>query len=428
MTKYLIIGNGAAGVAAAERIRGLDRAGEITILSAEGQAVYSRCLLPDFISGQLPAERMYIRQRDFYEKKRIGLQLDQRAVEIDPQRKQVITAGAQRPGEEGAVFNYDKLLIATGSVPILPPIAGLDPSRAHFLATFADAERIIADAKTARRIVVIGAGFVGLETAANLYKLGKEVTVIERMPRVLYGQLDEKAAQIIRHSFEAEGIRLALGAGVAAVSTALSSRLMKLMTGTDVKSVVLDDGRQFNAEMIVVAAGSRPNLDFVRDTSVTIRRGIVVDQQMRTAVEDIYAAGDVVESIDAVTGEASLSPIWPNAVLQGEVAAYNMTGVPRTLPELISMQNVTEFREVPLMSMGIVDPPDSGYEVLCDYRPAEGIYRKLVLKDDRVVGMIFLGDIHNSGVIGALIKNRTPVGKIKANMLNRNFGYSEVAA
>jgi nitrite reductase (NADH) large subunit len=160
---------------------------------------------------------------------------------------------------------------------------------------------------------------------------------------------------------------------------------------------------------------------------ISINKGIIVDKYIQSSIEDVYAAGDVVESIDAVTEEKSLSPIWPNAVIQGEAAGSNMVGCKQEFNNLISMQNASEFREIPMISMGITAPVGTEYEEYLDFRPIEMIYRKLVIKDDIVVGMIFLGDIKNAGVIGALMKQKINVGKIKNNMLNPNFGYSEVS-
>jgi nitrite reductase (NADH) large subunit len=425
--KYLIIGNGAAGIAASEKIRKLDGAGEITILSSESYPVYSKCLLPDFLSGQISEDRMFIRDKDFYEKKNIGINYNHNVINVDFKLKLVTTSIADSFNESGTTFTYDKLLIATGSSQILPPIQGLDVSKVHFLSTLDEAKRIIEASKDARRVIIIGAGFVGLEAAFNLYKKGKEVTIIERFPRILMNQLDEKAAQVIQNSLEEEGIRLILGASVSEVSTSVYSNLVKLFTGKDTKSVVLEDGRRFKADMIIVSTGSRPNLDYVKNSGLNINRGIVVDNHMQTSMPDVYAAGDVVETIDAVTEKMSLSPIWPNAVIQGEIAGNNMAGNSQEFSSLISMQNASEFREIPMISMGITSPAGSDYEEYVDFRPAEMIYRKLVIKDDVVVGMIFLGDIKNAGVIGSLMKSKINVGKIKHNMLNSNFGYSEVS-
>jgi nitrite reductase (NADH) large subunit len=425
--KYVIIGNGAAGIAAAEKIHKHDVTGEITILSSEKYRVYSKCLLPDFLSGQVSEDRMFIRDNDFYEKKKIKLYYNHKVLGVDFKLKQVSTGNTESYNENGSVFNYDKLLIATGSTQLLPPIQGLEPSNVYFLGTLDEAKRIIEDSKDARRIVIIGAGFVGLEVALNLYKKGKEVTVIERTPRILQVQLDDRASQVIKNSIEEEGIRLILNASVSEVSSSVYSNVVKLFTGNNTKSVVLEDGRRFKADMIIVATGSKPNLDFIRNSGLNVNKGIIVDKYMQSSVEDVYAAGDVVESIDAVTEEKSLSPIWPNAVIQGEAAGSNMVGCKQEFNNLISMQNASEFREIPMISMGITAPVGTEYEEYLDFRPIEMIYRKLVIKDDIVVGMIFLGDIKNAGVIGALMKQKINVGKIKNNMLNPNFGYSEVS-
>lgn len=425
--KYVIIGNGAAGIAAAEKIRKLDGTGEITVLSSEKYAVYSKCLLPDFLSGQVSEYRMFIRDKDFYEKKNIKVHYNHKVLNVDFKLKHVTTGNADNFCETGSIFTYDKLLIATGSTQILPPIRGLNSSNTYFLSTLDEAKRIIEDSRAARRVLIIGAGFVGLEAASNLYKSGKEVTVIEKTERLLQNQLDKRAAQVIQNSLEEEGIRLILSASVAEVSTSVYSNIVKLFTGNNTKSVVLEDGRRFKADMIIVSTGSRPNLDFIKASGLNINRGIVVDKYMQTSEKDVYAAGDVVESIDAVTGKMSLSPIWPNAVIQGEIAGCNMAGSRQEFSSLISMQNAVEFREIPMISMGITSPDGPGYEEYIEYRPVETIYRKLVIKDDIVVGMIFLGDIKNAGVIGAIMKNKINVGKIKNNMLNPNFGYSEVS-
>lgn len=424
--KYLIIGNGAAGIAAAEKIRKNDENGDITIISSEKYAVYSKCLLPDFLSGELSEERLYIRNKDFYEKNSINIYYSQKVTDIDFKLKKVMTESVDDNIKSCSIYEYDKLLIATGSTQLLPPIEGISQSNTYFLSTLDDTKRIIEDSKDARKIIIIGAGFVGLEAAFNLYKKGKEVTVIERAPRVLPGQLDERASGMIQNALEEEGIRLVLNASISKVTSSIYSNIVKMFTGVNTKSVILDDGRRFKADMIIAAAGSRPNLGFMKAQKLAVGRGIIVDKYMQTSIKDVYAAGDVVESIDAVTGTKSLSPIWPNAVIQGETAGSNMAGNPREFSSLISMQNASEFREIPMISMGITAPDGEDYEEYLDYRPIDMVYRKLVIKGETIVGMIFLGDIKNAGVIGALMKQKINIGKLKSNLLNPNFGYSEV--
>lgn len=425
--KYLIIGNGAAGIAAAEKIRKLDKNGELSIISSEKYAVYSKCLLPDFLSGELSEDRLYIRNKDFYEKNNINIHYNQKVTDIDFNLKKVTAENTDNNIKSWSIYEYDKLLIATGSTQLLPPIEGLSPSNTYFLSTLDYTKRIIEDSKDARKIIIIGAGFVGLEAAFNLYKKGKEVTIIERSPRVLPGQLDERASSMIQNALEEEGMRLILNASISKVTSSIYSNIVKMFTGVDTKSVILGDGRRFKADMIIAATGSRPNLDFMKTQKLAVSKGITVDNYMQTSIKDVYAAGDVVESIDAVTGAKSLSPIWPNAVIQGETAGSNMAGIVREFDSLISMQNASEFREIPMISMGITAPSGAEYEEYLDYRPVDMVYRKLVIKGDIIVGMIFLGDIKNAGVIGALMKQKTNVGRLKSKLLGPNFGYSEVS-
>ncbi|HEX9062831.1 MAG TPA: FAD-dependent oxidoreductase, partial [Clostridia bacterium] len=216
--KYLIVGNGAAGIAAAEKIRQLDKNGEISILSSEKYPVYSKCLLPDFLSGQVSEDRMFIRDTDFYEKKNINIYYNHKVLDVDFKLKEVIAGSRDNHIKPSSIFAYDKLLIATGSTQIVPPINGLNTSDIYFLSTLDEAKQIMEDSRDARRILIIGAGFVGLEAAFNLYKKGKEVTILERRHRILPNMLDERASQIIQNSLEEEGIRLVLDASVSEVS------------------------------------------------------------------------------------------------------------------------------------------------------------------------------------------------------------------
>lgn len=425
--KYVIIGNGPAGITAAEKLKKLDSKSEVIILSSENYPAYSKCLLPDFLSGEIPDGRMYYRDKDFYNERGIDIQYGQKVTDIDFRSKTLTTQSILDSSPNAVIIPYDKLLIATGSTPILPRVEGIENINYYFLSTFDEAKKIQADSENARKVIIVGGGYVGLEAAFSLYKNGREVTVIERLPRIVQNQLDEKAASIMQNSIEEEGIRLILGASVVKVEKTALSPLTNLFKGNSASIVTLDDGRKLKADMIIMSVGSKPNLDFVTNKALKINRGIVVDRFLETSVKDVFAAGDVVESIDAVTGECRLSPIWPNAVIQGEYAAYNMAGEQKEFPNQLSSQNASEFREIPMVAMGVTESSDPRAEIYMDNRPVDKIYRKLVILDDVIIGMIFLGDIRNSGVINSLIKNRTNVGKIKSNLLNPNFGYSEVA-
>lgn len=421
--KYVIIGNGPAGVSAAAAIRSIDKIGEITVVSAEEYDIYSKCMLPDYLSGVISEQQMFIKSRDFYEKKIIDLLRSHTVTEVDVRNKFVKAIDSSK---KHVLIPYDKLLIASGNKQSLPPVPGLKESKMYFLGSLSDAKNLLTGLRKAEYVVVIGAGYVGLEVACSLSRLGKKVTVVERLPVIVGGQLDEKASKVLVESLEADGVKLLLGTGVTGV-TQLNKLTAKLFGAEKKQVITLSNNQDITADAIVVAAGSYPNLAFIKDSGIKSNRGIPVDSYMQTSQKDIYAAGDVVESIDAITGNVTLSPIWPNAVIQGSIAGSNMAGIAKKFEPQISMKNASEFREVPMISMGMSSATGPEYEEYVDDRSSEGIYRKLIIKEDVVVGLIFLGDIHNAGVISALMKNRVNISKFKSNILSPSFGYSEVS-
>ncbi|MCL6589951.1 MAG: FAD-dependent oxidoreductase [Firmicutes bacterium] len=430
---YVIIGNGAAGVAAAETLRKIDPQGEITIVTSEPYPAYSKCLLASYLSSRPLAnpncdpagQTLYFKDASFYSKNRIRILYNHRVNSIDCRQKR-LKATRMEPSRSQFELSYGRLLIASGSKPVVPPIKGLHRVDSHFLNTLGDAKRILTAAARARKIVVAGAGFVGLEVAFNLRKLGLEVTLIEKARRILPAQLDETAAQIITHELQAEGIKLHLGTAIVeAVPKPGFGALVRRRK--DLKGIRLDNGQFIAADILVIATGSAPNLDFVNPKEIRINRGIIVNSRMMASAGGIYAAGDVME-LSAADGNNLLSPIWPNAVVSGEYAAYNMAGIPRELDQIAGMQNAAEFREIPLVSMGLVETAGPKVDEFIDFRPGQGIYRKVILKDDRIIGMVFLGDISQSGVIGSLIKSQTPVGHLKSHLLAPNFGYGFASA
>jgi len=412
--KYVIIGNSAAGIKCAETLRENDNTGEIVILTDEIYPAYSRCLLPDYLAGEQDEDSLAIKDPDFYKKNNITVQYGVKATKIKPESKEVVLDNAQ-------IVNYDKLLIATGSRSLMPPIPGLDGENIFGFRTLQDAKHILQVLPTVRRAVIIGGGFVGLEAAYALYGKGVEVTVVERLPQILPSQFDRKAAQILHRDMQQEGIRIITGNGIKEI---LNPTLWQKLFGKKGKGVLLDNGETLQCELIIVAAGTKPNTEVTQGTAIKVARGIIVDEYMETAEKDIYAAGDVVETVDAVTGKRQLSPIWPNAVVQGRIAGLNMAGVTTPYTALIGMQNAVEFREVPAMAAGITEP-EGNDEVIVVERERQNQYKKFVIRDGKLVGMILVGDIRQAGVYNALIKNKIDIARTK-EYLGRddfNFGY-----
>lgn len=344
--------------------------------------MYARCLLPEFAAGVYEEERLFLRGEDFYKGLGAEAHLGSRIAWVDP-------VGRTVRAEDGAVYPYDRLLIATGAAPWQPAVPGLRQAAAEGIAiplqTLKDAHLIRRRLAQAERAVVVGAGFVGLEAAFNLAKKLEDVVLIERCERILPGQLDRTAARILEGELARVGVQLLLGEALV--------EMVPAPPRGHAAALALGSGRRLEADLVVLATGSRPNLDAVRDAGIRTHRGILVDRSLRTSAEDIYAAGDVAETIDSAVGHSFLTPIWPSAVSQGEIAATNMCGLRGEVSGWIGLENVAEFREVPVVSMGLVDPEGTGYEEYVDHRPREGVYRKVVVKDDRLAGLLFVGEI-----------------------------------
>jgi nitrite reductase (NADH) large subunit len=304
----VIIGGSAAGIQAAEDLRKLEPQARITVISDEPHYPYSRCLISRYVEGKLHADALRFRTGRFFEQYDIDGWLGARVERIDPTAGYVeLTDGRQAP--------YDRLLLATGSRPFVPGIPGLDLGNVFTFHSMADAEAIVAAASRAARVVVLGAGFAGLEAAYALARQGKQVTVVERMGQILPNQLDWTGSGIIQGDLESSGVRILLDNSVAAIEGA----------GV-VSSVSLTDRSSLAADLVIVATGTRPNVELAQQAGLTTQRGIVVDAYLQTSAPGIYAAGDVIEIEDIATGRRGCSATWFNAILQGKYAASNMAG------------------------------------------------------------------------------------------------------
>lgn len=412
--KYVIIGNSAAGAVCAETIRAVDPQGTITIISEEIYHVYSRCLLPDYLAGNRNEEELRIRNLDFYRSNQINCHFGVRAEKINPAVREVLLSN-------GEIIAYDKLLIATGSRSFFPPVPGLEGDQIFGFRNIQDAKKILRALPKVRRAVVLGGGFVGLEAAYALYSKGVEVTVVEKMSQVLPSQFDKEAAAILAKDMQREGIRIITGSGIKEI---VNPGLWQKLFGKYGKGVLLENGDTLKCESIVVAAGTKPNVEIAGGTAIRVNRGIIVDEYMQTHEPHIYAAGDVVETIDAVTEQRKLSPIWPNAVVQGRIAGLNMAGVPKPYTALVGMQNAVEFREVPAIAVGMTEAGDGAEEIIIR-GPGHNKYKKFVVKDGKLVGVILVGDIRQAGVYNALIKNKIDISRTKDYLSKEdfNFGY-----
>ena len=408
--RYLIIGNSAAGVFAAETIRGLDPDGQITMISNENCLPYSRCLTSYYLGKEISEEMMYIRDKAFYVETGIDFQVGY-VERVDADSKSVLL-------DKGERVTYDKLLVATGSSPFNPPLEGSDIEGIFELRTLDDAKALAEYAPKVKAAVVMGAGLVGLKGAHGLRELGIEVTIVGSAPQVLRHSIDEESAGILTRLLEEDGYRVLLNTKVTQVLGEEDAD-----GRTSVSGVLLNTGEQIPCQMIIRAVGVRPNVKLVSDSGVSVNYGIIVDEKMQTSVEDIYAAGDVAEAFDLLSGEKGVSALWPTATEQGIVAGCNMAGVKREYAGSLAL-NSAVICGVGIISTGIVKFPPGEGTVLMASEPDKNFYRKFLIQDGRLVGMVMVGDIEGAGILSGLIRKKAKVDvKYLHQMLARPIEY-----
>ena len=403
--KYLIIGNSAGGVGAVEAIREVDKVGTITIVSDESYPAYSRPLISEYLVKKCSLQGMLYRPPDFYEKNNTQAILGQKVAELNID-KQTIKL------KDGRIIAWEKLLLATGGLPIVPEMEGIDLQGVFTFSTLDDAKAIDQFLNNHRKgkAVVIGGGLIGMSVTDALVKRGIDVTVVEMKERILNTILDEEASALEEKALKQSGVDIITGHTVAKINSYLPG---------EVTGVYLDDSRTMSCEMVVIAIGVQPRLELVSDSGIETNRGIVVDRHMATSKPDVYACGDVAEAYDFVYGENRVVPIWSNAYIGGRIAGFNMAGVVTEYQGGTAM-NAMGYFGLAVVSAGMVTPPDDSYEILCErYNHA---YKKVVLKNGLVVGMVFTGDVEKSGIVFSLMKGRVNVEGFKQDLVADDFG------
>ncbi len=402
---YIVIGQGIAGATAAETLRKLDPKIPVTIVTDEHDTVYSRIDLPDIIAGKYEPAASALRTAEDFAKAGIECLMGETAAALIREEKAVALSSGKR-------LRYDKLLLATGSLPVVPPVPGAGAPGVYSLWTLRQAGEIVEATGKARRAVVVGAGLIGLKTALALKKRGLDVTVVEKLPRVLPRQLDEEASDLLADSVRGKGVEILVGTGVDAIAADRGAA-----------SGVNAGGRVLPAEMVVMAIGVKPNMGIAVAAGIETGRGIIVDAFQVTSDPDIYAAGDVAETVDPLTGDRTIPAIWPAAVAQGRTAASNMAGGRATYDGMVAM-NAVEIGGMPLVSIGDIEGR-TGDETLVARR--NGAYRKVVIRDGRIRGVLFLGDIRQAGVIGRLISRRIETAEVE-RLISPHFSYADLVA
>jgi 3-phenylpropionate/trans-cinnamate dioxygenase ferredoxin reductase subunit len=388
-TSYVIIGDGIAGSSAAETIREADPDAAITVITEEGEALYNRILIKEFAKGKLPAAPVSIHDPDWYAERDIDLQLNTVVTGVDTDGHVVRT-------HEGDDYEYDKLLIAAGGTPTQLPVDNSDADGIHHFWTFEDARDIKESASEAEKGVVVGAGLLGIDLAAICGAQGVDAHYLMRGNAWWRYALSEEGAEIIHDALREKGVTPVFDSGVDHFETDDDGH---------VTAAVDPNGERFEADFAGVAIGLNFNTEFIGDTDIELDNGIVVDEYMRTNVEDVYAAGDITQFHDVILGERAQNGAWGSAKEQGSIAGQNMAAdAEKAQFEWVSSYSITHF-DFPFLSFG---HPTLGDRTV-DRKYDEGTWRRVTLRDGRVIGGVLIGDLAAQSALKKLARQQVDV-------------------
>jgi len=392
--KYVIIGNSSAGIGAVEGIRQIDKQGEITVITNEKYHTYSRPLISYLLLGKVTEEKMKYRGDNFYSNNKVTFLSDHTVTAIDAKAKVLSLSNNSK-------VPYDKLLVATGSSPFVPPFEGLDTvkDKVTFM-SLDDAKKLdeMLKKKSNAKVLIIGAGLIGLKCAEGIVKRVSKITVIDLAPRILSSILDEDGAKIVQAHIEKQGVEFKLASSVKKF---------------DVNKAIFENGETINFDVLVLAVGVRPNTSLLKDTA-NIDRGIIVNAKSETSAQDIYAAGDCTQTCDISSGQNKIMALLPNAYMQGECAGINMAGGEKSFYKAIPMNAIGFF------GLHMITAGDYTGEVFL--KREENNYKKLFYSDNKLNGYILIGDVEKAGIYTSLIRERTPLDSIDFALVCRKPG------
>ena len=400
---YLIVGSSHAALEAAHAIRLWDQSGSLALVTRDAHPPYSPTVLPYVVSGRSLPDRVGLRSADYFADNDIDLQLNTSVTGVETLENCIRLAG-------GMVLGYGKLLLATGARAIVPPIAGLSDVPFQVLRTLDDAIALREAREQVRSAVVLGAGLIGMHAAENLAKAGVAVTVIERESRVLAGYFDQTASDLIADAFTNNGVDMRLGHTVTTAGH---------QSDPDCLVVSLDNGEEMCTDLLLVAAGVTPEINFLAGSGILTDQGILVDDTMRTNVENVWAAGDVAQARNFYDPKRKvINGILPNAVEQGRIAGMAMAGDPavKPFPGAVPLNTYTFFGEQ-AVAVGL-DRCD-GAEVVTENDLPNRRYRKFLLRDGRLLGATAINDPLDGGVLWQLILREVDLTPVREQFLTQ---------
>ncbi len=390
MRRYVIAGNGIAAAGCIEGIRSMDPDGEITVVSGEDRPAYYRPLISYYLEGKADPARMAFGGADFYERNRVRVLSGRRAVRLVPERREAVL-------DDGTVLPYTALCVAAGSSPFVPPFEGLENVREKFsFMTLGDAEALKAAVRPDSRVLIVGAGLIGLKCAEGLADLAGSITVCDLAGRVLSSILDDECAAVMQRHLEERGITFFLSDS--------ASRFGE-------HTAFMKSGAEIPFDVLVLAVGVRANTALVKDAGGDTNRGILVDGKMRTSLPDVYAAGDCAEGYDLSAGQKRVLAILPNAYLGGHAAGVNMAGGSASFENAIPMNSIGFF--------GLHAMTAGAYEGDLYEEKTETSVKRLYTKDGLLRGFILIGGSERAGIYTSMIRERTPLDSVDFGLMKK---------
>jgi NAD(P)H-nitrite reductase large subunit len=403
--RHLIIGGGTAGINAIRTIREEEgETSQITLVSAERP--YSRMVLPYYLDRSIAESHVFTATASVLAGWQVVTHLGRRATRIDVKANTCTL-------DDGTTIEYDDCLIATGSSAVRAPVPGADGPGVHSFWTLEQARGVIGQVTPGCHVIMVGAGFISFTILNSILALGAQLTIVEIAPRILPRMVDDTGAGLVQQWLEKNGVTIRTGSAVTGVEDAKGKKRLRFKSGADILG-----------DVVIMATGIRTNLDWLKDSGIAINRGIVVDEQLRSNVPNVYAAGDVAEGKDAVTGEAAVHAIEPTAQEHGRVAGANMAGkTVRYRGSLLA--NIVEVCHLDVASFGAWEDPKA--QAISGLRKEGPAYRKFLFRGDRMTGAIILGqsrDIwttNDVGMLKGLVQSGVSLGPWKAHLEKNPF-------
>jgi len=407
-TSHVIVGDGIAGSSAAETIREEDPNADVTVITDEGEALYNRILIKEFAKGKLPEAPISIHEPEWYEQREIDLELNTHVQRVDADAHEIHT-------HEGDVYEYDKLLVATGGTPTQLPVAHSDADGIHHFWTFEDARAIREHAETAETGIIVGAGLLGIDLAAVCAAQGVDAHYLMRGDRWWRYALSPDGAEIVHDALAERGVTPVFDSGV---------DRFEVDDDGHVEAAVDPNGERFAGEFCGVAIGLTFNTEWLEGTGIEENDGILVDEYMRTNVEDIYAAGDITRYQDTIVGSRQQNGSWGSAKEQGATAATNMVAnEPAAEFRWVSSYSITHF-DFPFLSFG---HPTAGDDE-AQRRYSEGEWRRLTFKDGQLIGGVLIGDLSQQSTFKQIIREERQVADQKEALLEESVDIDALEA